>query len=241
MNKQASGSSDRIYAEEHSTLQDFAFDKTVTQVFDDMVRRSVPGYDSIVELIGVIAGAHSRTLNRPLFCLDLGCSRGRVTQHLLSQLADPATRIEAVDSSEAMIKAAQNEISDERVKFIRQDILESEIRNVDFVVMNLVLQFLEPDKRLGMLQKIRRGLREDGMFVLTEKIRADAVFFDYHYAFKRAKGYSELEITQKRDALEKVMIIDSLETHQDRLRNAGFKQVKVWFQLLNWVSLIARP
>ena len=241
MNEEASGSLDHLYAEKLAKVEDFSFDKTVTRVFNDMVRRSVPGYETIVELIGIIAGAHYRRLNRPLHCLDLGCSRGAVTQCLSIQLPDPATRIVAIDNSASMVQAAQKEITDSRVTFITEDIRESEFKDVDFVVMNLVLQFVNPEERLGVLEKVRRGLRNDGLFILTEKIQSDSEFVDYHHAFKRARGYSELEITQKRDALERVMIIDSLETHQDRLRNAGFSEVTVWFQLLNWVSLIARP
>ena len=241
MNEDASGSSDHLYAEKLAKVEDFTFDTTVTQVFNDMVRRSVPGYEAVVELIGIIAGAHSQKLNRPLRCLDLGCSRGTVTQCLLNELSDPATRIVAIDNSAAMVNAASKEISDSRVTFKIEDILESDVNDVDFVVMNLVLQFLNPEERLGVLEKVCRGLRDDGLFILTEKINADSEFVDYHHAFKRAKGYSELEITQKRDALEKVMIIDSLEKHRARLHKAGFSEITVWFQLLNWVSLIARP
>ena len=218
MNDGASSPSDHLYTEKLATVKDFTFNEAVTQVFNDMVRRSVPGYEAVVELVGVIAAAHSRTIGRPLRCLDLGCSRGAITQSLLNQLADPATQIVAIDNSETMISAAQKEIDDERVTFIAQDILQSDFEGVDVVVMNLVLQFLDPSERENMLSRIRRGLRADGLFILTEKIHADAEFVDYHHAFKRSKGYSELEITQKRDALERVMVIDSLETHKKRLK-----------------------
>ncbi|MCY4130100.1 MAG: carboxy-S-adenosyl-L-methionine synthase CmoA [Gammaproteobacteria bacterium] len=241
MNKEASGSSDQLYAEKLATVRDFTFNEAVTKVFNDMVRRSVPGYEAVVELIGVIAAAHSRSLKRPIHCVDLGCSRGAVTQSLLNQLPNPSTRIVAIDNSDAMIQAARKEITDKRVTFVTEDILQSDFKNADVVVMNLVLQFIDQYDRSKMLKKIRRGLRDDGLLILTEKIHADTEFVEYHHSFKRSRGYSELEITQKRDALEKVMVIDSLETHQTRLNNAGFSQVTVWFQLLNWISLIARP
>lgn len=241
MNDDTSSSSDHLYAEKLVNVADFTFNEAVTQVFDDMVRRSVPGYDVIVDLIGILAAAHSRTVQRPLLCLDLGCSRGAVTQSLLNQLVDPRTRIVAIDNSMAMINAARTEITDDRVTFVTQDVLQSDFDDVDIVAMNLVLQFIEPDARLDMLKKIRRGLRADGFLILTEKIQSDAETVNFHHSFKRAKGYSDLEITQKRDALEKVMVIDSLRTHHNRLNEAGFNQVTVWFRLLNWVSLIARP
>ena len=241
MSERAPDSSDHLYADKLAAVQDFAFDATVTRVFNDMVRRSVPGYETIVELIGVIAAAHRESVNRPLNCVDLGCSRGTVTKSLLKHLSEPTTRIVAIDNSEAMIQAARNEINDPRATFLIQDILESEFKKVDVMVMNLVLQFVDPDRRLNMLKRIHRGMRDDGLFILTEKIEATEEFVDYHHAFKRTKGYSELEITQKRDALERVMIIDSLKKHKERLREAGFSRVRVWFRLLNWISLLVRP
>ncbi len=241
MNEDVSDSPDQLYAEKQASIQDFTFNEEVTRVFNDMVRRSVPGYDVVVELIGVLAAVHSRTVRRPLRCIDLGCSRGAVTNSLLGQLTDPTTQIVAIDTSEAMIRTARAEITDERATFLLQDIRTSNFDDVDIAVMNLVLQFIEPDERLSMLTKIRRGLRPDGLLILTEKVQSDDEFVDYHHSFKRAKGYTDLEITQKRDALEKVMVIDSIETHQNRLSEAGFSRITVWFQLLNWVSLIARP
>ena len=241
MNDGTLGSSDHLYAKKLAAVQDFTFNEAVTQVFNDMVRRSVPGYEAVVELIGVIAAAHGRNVGRPLHCVDLGCSRGAITQSLLNQLTDPDTRIVAIDNSDAMVEAARKEITDKRASFITEDILKSDLKHADIVVMNLVLQFIDPDERPSMLMKVRHGLRDDGLLILTEKVQAGAEFVDYHHSFKRARGYSNLEITQKRDALEKVMIVDSLETHRNRLRDAGFSQVTVWFRLLNWVSLIARP
>ncbi len=232
---------DRLYAEKLDTVKDFAFDDAVTHVFDDMVRRSVPGYETVVDLISIIGEAHASQIKRPLQCMDLGCSRGAVTSALLQRLDDPATQVTAVDNSPHMIKAARSEITDPRVKFIVDDVLNAPMKDIDVIVLNLVLQFIDPDKRLDLLTRIRNGLRRDGMLILTEKIESTPAFADYHLVFKRAKGYSNLEINQKRDALEKVMLIDSLQTHQLRLRNAGFTRVTVWFQLLNWVSLLARP
>ena len=68
-----------------------------------------------------------------------------------------------------------------------------------------------------------------------------ALLTDLHIAFKRANGYSELEIAQKRSAIENVMKPDSLEEHRERLLAAGFSKVVPWFQCLNFASLIALP
>ena len=60
-----------------------------------------------------------------------------------------------------------------------------------------------------------------------------------HHAFKRANGYSDLEISQKRSALEAVLLTETLAQHRARLHKVGFRRVEVIFQALNFVTLLA--
>ena len=126
------------------------------------------------------------------------------------------------------------------------DIQTTPIESACAVVMNYPLQFVAPEQRLKLLSRIRAGLQQDGALIVSEKIRfADralqAYFDEAHLDFKRANGYSDLEISQKRTALEDVMKPDTLEPHQARFADAGFSKVDVWFRCLNWASFIARP
>ncbi len=80
--------------------------------------------------------------------------------------------------------------------------------------------------------------------ILSEKVAFDDpihndLMIELHHNFKRANGYSDLEIAQKRSALEQVLIPETLSTHRERLRQAGFTSVDVWFQCFNFASLIA--
>ena len=234
------GRPDNIYKEKLAKIADFEFDEQVTAVFDDMVRRSVPGYELVVDLIGVIGAFVEKELNRPILVYDLGCSKGAVSKSLLHNLTAPSSAIVAVDNSADMVEAASATIKDQRVVFQHADIRDIHVKDADIVVMNLVLQFLEPDQRLRVLSGIRQGLRKDGLLILTEKVQTTTQDVLIHEQFKQSKGYSKLEIQQKREALERVMQIDTLDTHQKRLTAAGFKQINVWFKLLNWISLIAR-
>jgi tRNA (cmo5U34)-methyltransferase len=113
------------------------------------------------------------------------------------------------------------------------------------VVLNFTLQFLPPGDRLPLLARIRDGLRAGGILILSEKIAgrdaaADGLLTEMHHAFKRANGYSELEISRKRSALEKVLVPETLDTHRQRLAAAGFARADLWFQCFNFVSLVAR-
>ncbi|MYD43853.1 MAG: methyltransferase domain-containing protein [Gammaproteobacteria bacterium] len=241
MNEEPFRSIDKLYATKQDTVEAFEFNASVARVFTDMVNRSVPGYNLIVDMISILAMHHAEAIDRPLHCVDYGCSRGAVTQALAKRLTHLATRFTLLDSSQSMIDAAKDEIDDARATFCVADILEAQVDQTDIAVMNLVLQFIEPSRRLELLASVHDTLAEDGMLILTEKIEAGPEFVDFHLAFKRAAGYSDLEIKQKRDALEKVMVIDSLTKHKQRLRAAGFRRVNVWFRLLNWVSFLARP
>ena len=83
-----------------------------------------------------------------------------------------------------------------------------------------------------------------GILLLSEKVRFEseeeqALQTTWHHDFKRAQGYSELEISRKRDALENVMKPDSLSQHRERLLEAGFSSVHPWFQAFSFRSLLA--
>jgi len=52
-------------------------------------------------------------------------------------------------------------------------------------------------------------------------------------------GYSKLEISQKRAALEKVLLPETLDVHRGRLKKIGFQSIDVWFQCFNFASMVA--
>lgn len=243
--------SDRLFAQPQQRVADFVFNEDVVRVFPDMIKRSVPGYPTIVENIGVL-GAQFAQPNSVLY--DLGCSLGAVTQSLRRHVRNDGCRVIGVDNSHAMIERcseylhAQDAMYQELlpVELIEADILALDLQPTSLVAMNFTLQFLAPDQRFGLLRRIRQALLPGGALILSEKLRfADAqehaLLTDLHIAFKRANGYSELEIAQKRSALENVMLPDTFEEHRERLLAAGFSRVSQWFQCLNFASMIALP
>lgn len=227
------------------------FNEAVVRVFPDMIKRSVPGYPTIVENIGVIASQFARP-HSALY--DLGCSLGAVSQALRRHVQAEDCRVVAVDNSSAMVERcreylhAQDSMFQELlpVEVLEADICQLEFQPASVVALNFTLQFIPREQRLQLLGRIRQALLPGGALILSEKLRfADAeeqeLLTDLHIAFKRANGYSELEIAQKRSAIEHVMKPDSLEEHRERLLAAGFSKVIPWFQCLNFASLIALP
>lgn len=245
-------STDEVFKGPRQQIVDFVFDKAVASVFPDMIRRSVPGYELVVPMTGLLAARHLKqaAATRPLV-YDLGCSLGATTLAILHALdaldcSHLDLEIRAVDNSPAMLEQARSNLTDPRIVCMEADIRSITLEDCEVVTLNWVLQFLPPPERARLLTDICERLRPSGLLILSEKVTAeDPAIQEYynaaHLDFKRANGYSELEISQKRAALEQVMISDSIETHRQRLAAAGFGQVRVWFQCLNWASFLAMP
>ncbi len=238
-------SKDSIYASPVGEIGAFKFDEKVASVFPDMIRRSVPGYGAIISAIGLLAGRFCQDHSQ---CYDLGCSLGAATLSMRHQIRAKDSRIIAVDNSEAMIESfrkllAQDEGNVE-VDVKCADIRDIEIENASVVVLNFTLQFIPIADRKGFLRKIYRGMLPGGILILSEKLhfsdpRQQVLQTEMHHAFKRAQGYSDLEISQKRTALENVLIAESFDQHRQRLADVGFSSAEVWFQYFNFASIIA--
>jgi tRNA (cmo5U34)-methyltransferase len=235
---------DEVFRSPRSQIVDFVFDETVAAAFPDMIRRSVPGYETVVPISGLIAARHARS---GAICYDLGCSLGATSIAILQQLETPDCRIVAIDNSTAMLdRARELHATERRIEWVHADLRDVPIENACAVVMNYTLQFVPIDDRLALLRRIRQGLDPSGVLIISEKLRFaddwEQSYFELtHAAYKRANGYSALEVAQKRTALEKVLIPDRIEDHEARLRRAGFSRVHAWFRCLNWVSFVAMP
>ncbi len=232
---------DEVYRQDQQIV-DFAFTAEVAAVFPDMIRRSVPGYETIIPITGLMAARH---LGATGTAYDLGCSLGATTLAILKQTDAPDIRVVGVDSSAPMVEGARAHISDPRARFVEADFRDVDLTGANVVILNLVLQFIDPADRLDALRGIRQNMAPDGLLLITEKVRhEDAELHRYydetHLAWKRANGYSELEVSQKRSALENVMRIDTEEIHLQRFQDAGFTQAIQWFRCLNWASFAVR-
>ena len=236
---------DDLYSLPMNRIGDFAFDEQVVQVFPDMIERSVPGYASILSMIEQLA---SRFVQPGTTVWDLGCSLGAATR-LIRRRAPADCVIHAVDNSSAMISRLRTLLADDAdqgcpVELHEADLRTVEIANASFVVLNLTLQFLPPDERTDVIRRVFRGLRPGGALLLSEKVCFDdpgqqSLLTELHHDFKRAHGYSDLEVAQKRTAIENRMIPESLAVHTTRLHSAGFTTVAPWFQCFNFVSILA--
>lgn len=223
----------------------FVFDAKVADVFADMINRSVPGYSTIISMIGTLAERYAQADST---CYDLGCSLGAATLAMRRQINAPGCRIVAIDNSEAMIARCREAIAKDSgtlpVELQCADILTVDISNASLVVLNFTLQFVAPAQRAALIHRIYAGLRPGGMLILSEKIHVEdaalnELFIDLHHRFKAANGYSRTEISRKRAAIDNVLVPEPLRAHEQRIRTAGFASFAVWFQCLNFASMVA--
>lgn len=225
--------------------EDFRFSAEVAEVFDDMLNRSVPNYHQVIDMTAQLLERH---LAKGDQVYDLGCSTGTTLVELARRLAPLGLHFTGVDNSAAMIRKAALKAAlyskKEQIDFLEKDITDLRLEDAGAIILNYTLQFVRPLQRAEFLSKVYGFLKPGGLLIMSEKIIShDAVlnrsFIDLYHAFKRAQGYSELEISQKREALEHVLIPFSIAENRKLLSAAGFSSAETFFQWFNFISFIA--
>lgn len=225
--------------------KDFAFTEKVVEVFDDMIDRSVPFYDEVIR-----ATAHllSSTLRDNDEVVDLGCATGTTLLQFCRLISNNTIRYTGIDNSEAMLNKgrikAENYSKEKQILFYNRDITTIKMHDVGAFIINYTMQFIRPLLREDFLTSIFASLRPGGVLFLSEKtILHNPVlnrkFIEIYHNYKKEKGYSELEIARKREALENVLIPFSIEENRNLLEKVGFTSVATYFQWFNFASLIA--
>jgi tRNA (cmo5U34)-methyltransferase len=235
---------DRVFADSQPAA-DFKFDSRTAGVFDDMVSRSVPFYHEIQRMTTELA-ADFAVPGTNLY--DLGCATG-TTLEVLEPVVHPAVRFVGIDNSQEMLDKAKIKLdvlaSPRERELVCADMHEDlKIENASVVVLTLTLQFIRPLHRERIVRTIADGLNPQGALILVEKLtEADTtfnrLFIKYYYEMKRRHGYSEMEISQKREALENVLIPYRLDENERLCRAAGFRQFLTWFRWYNFSGMIA--
>lgn len=225
--------------------EDFVFNDQVAEVFDDMLDRSIPCYRQVIEMIARLL---EKRLKQGDMVYDLGCSTGTTLLELARRLESLKLKFMGVDNSAAMIRKAVLKAEmysrKEAISFQERDIMELEIEGAGAVILNYTLQFIRPLMREEFLRKISFFLRPGGILLVSEKIicrdpQLNRDYIDFYHQYKRSRGYSELEIAKKREALENVLIPFTIRENRELLRSAGFFTVETFSQWFNYASFVA--
>ena len=236
---------DKLFKRKRPLVEDFTFGKATAAVFDDMLDRSVPFYHELQRMMGEIA-ADFAVDGTNLY--DLGCSTGN-TFLQLDPLVQKDVRFIGVDSSPDMLQRAREKLKRQRVtracELVCADLNRGvSVNNASVVIMNLTLQFIRPLYRHQLIRSIADGMNEQGGLILVEKVlptdsTINRLFIKYYYAFKERQGYSKMEIAQKREALENVLVPYRLEENRELLLGSGFSQCDVFFKWYNFCGIVA--
>ena len=233
---------DQLFANLVAEPSQFSFNEAVVDVFPDMIQRSVPGYGTVVRMTGVLTEQYAK---EGTHVYDLGCSLGESIRAAELAIGDRACQLVGVDNSPAMIEKVRAEMPPRsKIMWHLSDITQMEFKTASVVIMNFTLQFIPINERLKLLKKIRSSMVPGGLLILSEKLtmpdaEMNRLMVELHHDFKRSQGYSDLEIAQKRDAIDNVLIPETAEVHRTRLAQAGFSRSSIWFQCLNFASFIA--
>jgi len=232
---------DEVFKKHRDEISKFEFNDDVAQVFDDMVDRSIPNYHEIHKIIGDLCRRAFVSGN----IYDLGCSTGSTLQIIaqaFKKMDKPRPSMFGVDNSNAMIERARKKLDSFGLKDITLttgDIEGYKMNDAGMIIMNYTLQFLEPSSRPEILKNIYDSLKPGGLFILAEKIvchddQIDKLLIDLYYDFKRRNGYTEMEISQKRDALENVLRPITPTAQIQMMNDAGFKKTEMIFRWYNF-------
>jgi tRNA (cmo5U34)-methyltransferase len=219
----------------------FEFDEDVAAVFDDMLSRSVPFYEQSQEMTKFFA---LKALQDGGLMYDLGCSTASLLISVAKQ--NSQARLIGLDNSKAMLEQANKKAHayDAKIQLIDADILEYDYKDANVFVSNYTLQFIRPLVREELVKKIADALKQDGVFIFSEKVishhpKLNKDLIEHYYDFKKKQGYSEFEISQKREALENVLVPYSEDENVKMAKNAGFSHCEVVFRWANFATFIA--
>ena len=245
---------DKLFTEIDPKAGEFSFDENVARVFDDMISRSIPLYADVQRSIPVLAQLLDHDT---LKVIDLGCSTGTSLIHLVRSLPKRKFEITGIDNSEAMLEKCREKIAAakgnaDQVEMLDQiNVQQADVRTFEFseasiVLMNYTLQFVEVDSRANVLKRICESIRPDGFLLVSEKViheqaAMDDALVELYFEFKRRQGYSELEISRKRDALETVLVPLTVDGNIQLLREAGFARVEVLLKWFNFATFVCYP
>lgn len=239
---------DKVFSEHIQTIRPFEFNENVAHVFDDMAERSIPFYKEVQKMVTSLALTYFQEGST---IYDLGSSTATTISLISQGLKDHSIdnySIQGIDSSQAMCSKAEAKLRSidadmDKIRIKKGDLFDCPIENASVVIMNYTLQFIDPLKREKLIQRIYKGLRHNGILLISDKTLqsntdTSRIFIENYYEKKRKNGYSELEISQKREALENVLVPYSVKEEVSLFRNSGFEAVDMFFTWYNFSSFI---
>lgn len=210
------------------------FNADVTEVFDDMLSRSIPDYEGMRRTTTELALQFAQ---KGTDIIDLGCSRGAALKPIIKALGKDNSYV-GIEVSEPMLEAAKQEIPEAYVQhFDLRDDYPNVRASVTLAV--LTLQFIPIEYRQRIVADAYKKTVQGGIFLLVEKVLGEnnvsnQIFIDTYLARKGENGYTREQIANKRKSLEGVLVPITANWNINMMERAGFKHVDCYWRQLNF-------
>lgn len=227
------------------------FDKSVADCFENMLERSIPQYEVMRDSVACLTRDVIEVSNKSTFnILDIGCSDGIMIEKMLNTFGETHGHFCGCDISEPMLQKAKYRLLDSILER-KVSIGKCDLRNdfpdglFDVITSVLSIQFTPIEYRQSIIQKVYDNLApKNGCFIMVEKVlgntdKLNKLFVKNYYAMKANNGYSQEQIERKRLSLEGVLVPVTNDWNIDLLKQAGFRQIDVFWRWMNFVGYIA--
>lgn len=218
------------------------FDENVTQVFDNMLERSIPSYKEMRNLTQKLGFKFVRDGTS---VIDIGCSNGNAIAPFIEKFGNEF-HYKLYDVSEPMLNKCQQRFKQYKscVTIKNFDITQGIKGHASVVLSILTLQFTPIEYRQKIVQSVYDSLIPGGAFFLVEKIlgsdnNIDTLLVDEYYAMKADNQYTEVQIKTKRKSLEGVLVPITAKWNEDLLHSVGFKHIDCYWRSLNFAGWVA--
>jgi tRNA (cmo5U34)-methyltransferase len=221
------------------------FDEEVTEVFDEMLERSIPDYENMRNLVFSIGSEFAK---QKTSIVDIGCSNGKAIEPFIKKLG-VYNFYKLYDVSNPMLEECKKRFKNyedlEIVKIENYDLRNGiKDENVSLVLSILTLQFTPIEYRQKIVKSIYDSLNKGGAFILVEKVLGNTCELDEmlvfkYYQMKKNNFYTQEQIENKRKSLEGVLVPITASWNVDLLREAGFTQIDCFWRNLNFAGFIA--
>ena len=218
------------------------FTDEVADHFDSHVRKSIPLYEEIQDMT---VNLSEWFIHNGSTVYDIGASTGETIHRLQRKHASKENVIfTGIDNSEKMVKHARKKVSARNVRFLCQDVLQTEFEEADLIISLFTLQFLGIAERTKVLHRLFQSLRSGGALILGEKVlaeegRFDEIWVELYWDFKRSQGLTDDQILHKARSIRGVLRPITLTEHIKLLRETGFNNIDVFLKWCNFAGIVA--
>lgn len=226
-------------------MDKWEFDKSVTDKFDDMLKRSIPQYEVMRDAVFSL-GQSYRKVGTDI--VDLGSSRGGAVNPFIKKYGAQNSYV-LIEKSRPMfdvLKTRFGHLEDVNiVRILPNDIaLDFPDLRASIILSILTIQFTPIEYRQHIIQNIYDSMVTGGAFIFVEKVLGSTAMIDdsmiaWYYYLKRANGYTKDEISKKKEQLSGVLVPVTAKWNEELLHMAGFKQVDCFWRWMNFAGWIA--